>query len=190
MILCSSNEIKIKEFKQILGDLIEIEEGKDLEEVMGTSEEVILYKSILCGKGYVVEDTILEINGIEVVDIRSKVEDLKEGDKAVWITSLGYNNGEEIIIYRGIQEGIITRLRGDEGFDFDPYFIPKELFGTEDVGKIDIRNNTLSELNSKGMKTIYSARAKALTNLIKDDRFLIESIENIPKWSGKYQIHH
>ena len=69
VILISSSQGKIKEFKEFVPHL-EIQTGKDLPEVLGTMDEVIIYKSLLAGKDYLVEDTIVSIDNEEIVDIK------------------------------------------------------------------------------------------------------------------------
>ena len=176
--LVSSNKNKIEEFKKHVPELI-IKSGLDRKEVFGTMNEVIIHKSKDSGEGYLVEDTILLINGEEVVDIKWKIEELKEGDKASWIVSLGYNSGNYIYIVRGIIEGYITLKKEiKNGFGFDPYFIP-----------INCKEKlSLMELDQKGMKDKYSARKIALENF-KKMKFDINPIKvsSIPNWTGKYQ---
>ncbi len=70
MYLTTSNKNKIAEFKSILGDKITIKKGKDVKEVNGNIDEVIIYKSLDSRINSIVEDTILEVDGKEVVDIR------------------------------------------------------------------------------------------------------------------------
>lgn len=82
-IFTTSNKFKSQEFKKYLPS-VKIKKGKDLDEVMGTKEDVIIYKSLDAGEGYLVEDTILIVNGEEIVDIRWKADELEEGDKATW----------------------------------------------------------------------------------------------------------
>lgn len=180
-IFSTSNENKIKEFKSILGDKLTIQKGKDLKEVDGTADEVILYKSLESGRGFVVEDTILEVDGKEVVDIRYCIDKYsKEDVNASWIVSLGYNNGTEIITYRGIIKGKLVSDKSipSDSFGFDSYFIP-------------LRNNknnlTLYELNKLGLKENYSARKIALFNLLNNSYDSKRLIVSIPKWIGKYQ---
>jgi len=96
MKISTSNQNKINEIKRIFPN-IEVVKGADLKEVLGTMDEVILYKSLDAGKDFVVEDTILTIDGQEVVDIRWNQKDkLKNTKKVSWIVSLGYNDGEKI----------------------------------------------------------------------------------------------
>lgn len=187
MKLISSNENKIREFKRILPEM-EIVKGKDLPEVKGTKEEVIIHKSILAGKDFIVEDTILKINGQEVIDIKWKVDSLTEGDKVEWITSLGYNDGESIHVYGGITKGFITTSRSTTGFAFDPFFIPEELFNLSLTDEnYHLNNLTLEELNKMNLKDNYSARTKALLNLKEEKPLFVVKIRHVDEWHGEYQ---
>lgn len=180
-ILLTSNENKIKEFKSILGDKLILQKGKDLKEIDGTVDEVILYKALESGNGFIVEDTILEVDGKEIVDIRYCLDKYSKKDvEASWIVSLGYNNGNEISIYRGIIKGKLVSIKNipDDSFGFDSYFIPKE--NNED-------NQSLYELNKSGLKDNYSARKLALLNLLNNIYYSKTLINSIPKWNGKYQ---
>ena len=173
--LSTSNPKKIEEFQEFLGDSLTIVKGADIDEVNGTVDEVIMYKALDSGKDIIVEDTILKINGVEVVDIRWKVDEFNEGDKAEWITSLGYNNGESIIIFRGSTHGTLTKKKGNEGFAFDPFFVPDE------------SEMSLSELDHIGEKGNFSARFKALSNFVEGNYLEIHKISEIPVWNGTYQ---
>lgn len=176
--LATSNENKIREFQKIVGNIIEVVKDRDLPEVKGTIDEVIIHKALDAGKDFVVEDTVLIVNGKEIVDIRWKLNELKEGDEARWITSIGYNDGENIKIFRGTIDGLITKRKGDEGFAFDPFFVP-------------IENNpnqfTLKELDVLGAKNNYSARNSALNDFTDNMFYDSINIENISEWKGEYQ---
>lgn len=174
VILSSSNESKINEFKEILPNLKTVV-GKDIREVKGSMDEVIIYKTLEANKNEMVDDTILIVNGKEIVDIKWNIDKLKEGDKAIWVTSLGYNDGKNITVYRGEINGTITKNRGNEGIAFDPYFIPE---GSD---------FTLAELNKENLKKFYSARTFALLNFKNNKRYKNLKIDSIPKWKGKYQ---
>jgi inosine/xanthosine triphosphate pyrophosphatase family protein len=175
MILCSSNKFKIKEFQRILGDNLTIQSSKDLKEVDGTALDVIIYKSLEAGKNFIVEDTILTVDGKEVVDIRwSQDEVLKEGLKSEWIVSLGYNDGTYIYVYQGIITGTIVKTNCN-GYGFDPYFLPTN------------SSLTLCELDIIGKKDDFSARVIALKNL-KNNLYIKKiKISDIPTWNGNYQ---
>lgn len=181
--LITSNENKIKEFKNILKDKIEIVEGIDLKEVQGTYEEVIKYKALEAGSGFIVEDTILEveINGIkeEVVDIKYKLDLFSnQNTNAIWRVSLGYNDGDDIYVFSQTINGklINKQDKPNDAFGFDFYFVPE---GSE---------KTLYELDKLNLKTLYSAR----TNVLKDlDQFKFENkikITEIEMWNGDFQF--
>lgn len=171
----TSNESKIQEIQAILPDA-QIVKGKDLEEVLSDSITVAMYKALAAGAGFVIEDTILEIDGVEVVDIKWKLERLQVAD-AKWLVHLGYNDGETIYIYRGIVPGIIIpQEKFPEGaFGFDPYFFPE--------GSM----YNLFELKKLGLKNDFSARKIALEALRNNDVFFSKNIAEIPEWSGQYQ---
>jgi len=179
MKLVSSNETKLKEFQRIL-PMMEILKGLDLPEVEGSSDQVIIYKSLAAGKGTVVEDTILIIEGEEVIDIKWKMDELKNlpvGNtiKASWQVMLGYNTGTHIEMYKGVVNGIIIPDSTDTGYGFDPYFLP------------DGSDITLGKLEQEGNKDNFSARRNALIKLKKGFTYRDERIFNIPVWTGKYQ---
>jgi inosine/xanthosine triphosphate pyrophosphatase family protein len=179
MKIVTSNINKLKEFKRILPD-IESVSGKDLREVQGTPEEVVIYKAIDAGKDLIVEDTILIIDGEEIVDIKWKIQELKnlksvDTIKATWQVMLGYNNGSHIEIYKGIVNGIIIPDSKEEGFGFDPYFLP------------DGSDVVLSVLEKEGNKDKFSARRNALVNLKMGRDEVVHQISDIPKWNGSYQ---
>jgi len=135
------------------------------------------------------EDTIVKVGDTEMVDIRWTLKELEkyEGETITWITNIGTNDGETINIYQGIQQGIISLSRGSDGFAFDPYLIPIELYCDIDDITLPLQNYTLSELETKGLKDLYSARTKALVNLRKGVFIKSIKIKNILKWNGEYQ---
>lgn len=174
MTLSSSNQNKIEEFKRIIPDLI-IVKGADLKEVDGNMDEVILYKALAAGRDMIVEDTILVVDGAEVVDIRWKLKKaLSVGSSAKWIVSLGYNDGEHIYVYRGEIDGRIIESN-EPGFGFDPYFRPS--------GSLC----SLAVLEKFGTKDHFSARLTALSNLRNNSYVSKTSIDDIPPWTGRYQ---
>lgn len=177
MIILTSNKDKIREINE-LAPHIKTEKGPDLKEVLGNKDEVIIYKTLQTFPGYIVEDTILEIDGEEVVDIKWKLNDLKDGTEVKWIVSLGYFFSDSVIkIYRGEICGTVIKpdVIPENSFGFDPYFIPNG------------NTKTLHELRLCGEKDKYSPRKLALTNLIIDNPTLIKEVKDIPPWTGKYQ---
>lgn len=155
--------------------------GRDIKEVHGNKDEVILHKSLDCDfNDSIVEDTILEVfennDWQEIVDIRWKINEL--GDRGSipvrWIVSLGHRLDDEIKVYRGIIEGTLQNGSG-EGFGFDSYFIPKGI------------DKSLYDLERIGQKDLFSARVLAIKALSEGNHILKIQIENIQKWTGKYQ---
>lgn len=205
LVFATSNKSKLDEIKRIIPNIKSLTYAKDIEEVDGTIDEVILHKAkdarhqnfIQSGTSIIVEDTIirnLDTNQ-DITDIKWTVDSLKEGTNVEWITSLALNDGIHIYIFRGNQRGVVTRERGDEGFAFDPYFIPEELY--QDYNKNYTRNGfnygkaypnyTLGELDKIGLKDMFSARSKAL-NCLNEFRLdkVVQLIE-VKDWEGRYQ---
>lgn len=166
----SSNSLKTKEFKKYFPSL-KIEEGEDLDEVMGTKEDVIVYKSLDSGPGVIVEDTVLIANGEEIVDIRWRMNELKVGDKAIWVVSLGFNDGEYIHIFRGTTKGEIRS--NDTGYGFGSNFYPDGI--DKPIGSIE---NDIY---------YYSARKVAIENLKNKNPLYVIKVDDIPEWKGEYQ---
>ena len=179
LILKSSNENKIKEFKRILGNTLSIKPGKDLPEIDSDSLNVVIHKAKDAGENIIVEDTTLTIDGQEIVDIKWKINELKKINKtpkAIWRVLLGVLQNNQIYVFEGIIKGKIVVPKNEiEGFGFDPYFVPN---GTD---------LSLAELDKKGQKENYSARKKALLNLISNKPLKVINSSNIKKWEGKYQ---
>jgi len=181
MKIVTSNTNKLREFQRF-GLNYEMAPGLDLLEVKGTMDEVIVYKALDAGAGLIVEDTILEIDGQEVVDIRWKIDELKtlnqpEGIPARWIVSLGYNDGDTIQVYRGIVEGFLINPVEipEDAFGFDPYFVPAG------------QQFTLAELELEGSKDDYSARKLAVVNMINQNATLEVPVIDLKPWTGDYQ---
>lgn len=176
MFLITSNEKKLREFRRF-GLEIEARAGQDIKEVEGTPLEVVVYKALEAGEGAVVEDTVLEIEGEVVVDIKFRLHELGQAPEARWIVTLGHNAGETIDIFEGVIEGRLVKPKNQQQnpFGFDPYFVPA---GEE---------RTLAELEEIGIKDDFSARKDAVTRLAKGQRTLRVAIGDIPEWVGKYQ---
>lgn len=166
----SSNEFKIKEFQKHLPNL-RIEKGEDLDEVLGTKDDVIIYKSLDAGPNIIVEDTILIVNGEEFVDIRWRADELQVGDKATWVVSLGYNDGENIYVFRGSVNGRISSSA--MGYGFGSKFYPEGMNTAMDFIENDIY--------------YYSARKIAIENFKNNNPMYVVKISDIPEWTGKYQ---
>lgn len=190
--LVSTNLNKIKEFRKILGDsLIGVVKPNDIKEVVGNIDDVIVYKTKDIDKDCIIEDTILILldknfnHKKEIIDIKWKINSLKEGQLVKSVTSIGYNDGKYIYIFRGEQIGIITKTRPSKyGFGYDQYFVPIQLKDYIDNKNIPV---TLSELLIHGKKNMFNSRYKAIINLKKNKYIYKIKITNIPEYKGRYQ---
>lgn len=180
MKLVSSNENKLKEFKRLGLTELEIEKGRDIEEVDADAQTVVLYKALAAGESRIIEDTSLHVDGQNVgANIRWLLDDIASynGLKAQWEVLLGVNNGKEIIIYQGLINGLITdKFKNQQlGFGFDAYFIP------------DGSSKTLFELEEEGNKDLFSARKKAVEAFKNKKPLSKTEINAIPVWKGNMQ---
>ncbi len=183
--LTTSNLNKIEEFKRF-GLSFEIAEGLDLKEVDSSIDDVILYKAIDAGDNLLVEDTVLVVNGEEVVDIRWKIEELKKQDNPdiKWITSLAIKDEGFIYIYRGEIKCALAKNASDimapeDSFGFDPYLCP--------ILNEVVIDKTFYDLNKEGLKDNYSPRKMAV-NQLNNGLFLAKiKSDSVQKWTGNYQ---
>lgn len=178
--LLTSNEDKLREFQAHLGDTLKMSKGKDIKEIDAESELVALYKSLEAGANTIVEDTVLIINGKEVVDIRYKLDSLQEIQSipsTLWQVMLAFNDGEHIHLFRGVTVGILKAVESvpDDAFGFDANFFP---VGAE---------KSLYELDKADLKKNFSARNKALDNMANWVCYQSIKINEIAPWQGDYQ---
>ncbi|MDD4738181.1 MAG: RdgB/HAM1 family non-canonical purine NTP pyrophosphatase [Candidatus Pacebacteria bacterium] len=142
MILVTGNKNKIKEFEYILGFKIE-NIDLELEEIQSIDvEEVARHKARtaynILQKPVIVEDTGVyfeELNGLPGALIKFFVKNLSlekicsligENRKAKTIACIVSFDGEKEIIVKGETKGDIARHpRGNNGFGWDPIFIPE-----------------------------------------------------------------
>jgi len=179
LILKSSNPYKISEYTRLLKDTeVKVEAGTDLKEVLADKDTVILYKAIAGGNNVIVEDTVLEINGVEEVEIRWKWKDLQTGDKIKWIISIGVLQNNEVKVYRGEIEAIVDRSFGMDGEAFEPFIVP-------------LKNNpnkiSYTLLSKEIDKDIIDPRAMAVQKLLNKEPVFVKNINDIPQWIGDYQ---
>jgi inosine/xanthosine triphosphate pyrophosphatase family protein len=174
--LVSSNPRKLREFAAFGIDDLIIEEGRDLAEVLGTPDQVIVHKAIAAGADRIVEDSILIVGDQTIVDARYRIGEVDTwaGIDAVWEVRIGVNIDGKVLVYKGAVSGMFGPARG-EGQDYDPYFhIPNE-------GK------SLAELNSEGRKADFSARFRAIQALVRNDAYASFRVADISDWAGAYQ---
>jgi inosine/xanthosine triphosphate pyrophosphatase family protein len=182
MKLVTSNKFKLAEFKRF-GLKLEIAEGLDLEEVDGTPLEVITYKALAAGEGNMVEDTILIIDGVEVVDIRERIAELNDliGKDAIWKVSIACVVGDNLYTCSAEIYGYINvpLTNPDDCFGFDAVFFPT---------KNNTKGYSLHQLEIAGKKDDYSARKNCITDFMNHSgKYVKRKIKDIPKWNGKYQ---
>jgi inosine/xanthosine triphosphate pyrophosphatase family protein len=180
--LVTSNKHKLNEFRRF-GLTLEMSPGLDLKEVSGTSKQVILHKALEAGNNLLVEDTILTINGVEVVDIRAKINELNNQPEAnaVWTVSLAALQDDNVYTASASIKGTIKVLNRDipkDAFGFDPYFLP-------DGHPMKL---SLYDLEKQGQKDLYSARKQAIINFINQTGDFSTTLKkDIKKWEGEYQ---
>eukprot|EP01127_Copromyxa_protea_P018146 TRINITY_DN5638_c0_g1_i1.p1 TRINITY_DN5638_c0_g1~~TRINITY_DN5638_c0_g1_i1.p1 ORF type:complete len:188 (+),score=39.21 TRINITY_DN5638_c0_g1_i1:74-565(+) len=149
----------------------------DLDEILGTPEEVVQNKATEAGEGVIIEDTSLDIEGANVgVEIRWVMDHMDEfaGRKALWRVLLGVRKGEHVHIYEGLIEGTIVPARGNSNFGFDPVFQPA---GSD---------KTLAEEKPDS----NSARYAAIKALCEGNSKAVLPILPSSAWTGEWQSAH
>jgi inosine/xanthosine triphosphate pyrophosphatase family protein len=177
--IISSNQNKINEYLRFGIHDLEVISGKDIREVAGTSEEVVIYKAIEAGENVIVEDAILIIDNVEIVDIKYQLENLSNyiGKHAVFKVSLGFQSNGQIKTYTSELLGTIQNLKKKpDSFGFDYCFIPKH------------STKSLYELDKLGLKDNFSPRRNAIVKLINDEFDNLYNVSEIKTWNGEFQI--
>lgn len=180
--LVTSNKNKLAEFNR-LGLAIQIESGFDLKEVDSSAIDVAMYKALEAGENLLVEDTVLIVNGEEIVDIRSKIDQMDNfiiGSDASWQVLLSVQQGDYIYVSIGIVKGVIRKPKefSEKAFGFDPYFYPTNN---------NPKDLSLYQMELNGIKDDNSARKKAIDSFLKKDFFAVFKVKDIVKWKGLYQ---
>jgi XTP/dITP diphosphohydrolase len=173
-LLNTSNPGKLKEFERLFakhGAALKSTQI-DLHEILADPVTVVVHKASQVGDGVLIEDTSLDVEGADVgVNVRWLLENLKdyEGRKAVWRALLAYQKNGLVYVYEGITTGTIVQPRGDEGFGFDPVFLP------------DGAEHTLAQQKSDAI----NARAKAVEALFEGS--LLTTSPPLTNWEGTWQ---
>jgi XTP/dITP diphosphohydrolase len=174
----TGNAGKVREFEQILGFKLNTEKI-NLTEIQSTNvSEVTKYKVQqafeLLKKPVIVEDTGLyidDINGFPGALIKFYMRDIGCAGISAYHklstaraeTVIGYHNGTEIKLYKGVINGkIANEPRGSNGFGWDMIFIP------------DGKRQTFAEMTDYE-KNAVSMRKLALNKLKQD---LTNDLEN------------
>lgn len=185
IILCSSNENKISEFKSFGLDF-EVRESEDLKEVQSDPITVATYKAIEAGEGKLIEDTVLLINDEEIVDIKWKINELKsmKNPDIKWVTTLAILDKGFIYIYQGsIECDLVPNIENikipSDSFGFDSCLVPSP-------NGISIPLS-FHELKKIGKKDDYSPRKFAVECLLNNVFYEKININEVPEWTGSYQ---
>ncbi|HHT96927.1 MAG TPA: RdgB/HAM1 family non-canonical purine NTP pyrophosphatase [Clostridiales bacterium] len=184
-ILASHNKNKIKEFREILKDtkielisLIDLNDNEEIIETGNTFLDNALLKAKHISKKYNLP-TIADDSGIEIKylknapgiysarysssgDLANNLKVLKELEgvtdryaRFICVIAVYYPN-DEYKSFKGVWEGFIANtIKGNNGFGYDPIFIPNGY------------RSTVAELD-ENIKAKLSHRAKAL-QLLKDE---------------------
>lgn len=172
MILVTGNKNKVKEFEYILGFKIE-NIDLELEEIQSIDvEEVARHKARnaynILKKPVITEDTGLyfeELNGLPGALVKFFIKSISldkmcslvgENRKAKVITCIVFFDGEKETIIKGETRGeIAINPRGNNGFGWDPIFIPEgynktfaELTSEEKQSKF-MRQEAIAQLKEK-----------------------------------------
>lgn len=183
--IVTSNNDKAKEFINHVGFMIPVEVGKDIREVFSSNiETVAIYKALEAGKNKIIEDTALHIDGVAVgVNVKWMLDTIEEHQfkGARWEVCIALNDGDSISLYKGITYGTIVPSKEDK-FNHDKY-----AFGFDKNFRPYYTSDTLHELSYFGKKDKYSARMKAVMNLLHDNPSKVIKIKDIEEWNGSYQ---
>lgn len=170
----TSNLGKLQEFQRLFAKygITLLSTSIDLREIASDPLSVVAHKASQLAEFVLVEDSSLEIEGAAVgIHVRWLLDHLSEyiGHKAIWTVLLAYRQGDEVMIYKGEVQGKIVQARGEQGFGFDPVFLP--------TGS----NLTLAE--SKPDQ--FNARALAVNALMKNE--ILTIVKTIDRWEGSWQ---
>lgn len=173
--LNTSNKLKLEEFKKLFVEHhIDLDSTAiDLSEIKADPLTVLVHKASQLKPGTIVEDTSLEIDGVDVgVDVRwfnNEMMAQYAGKKAIWTVLLGYAKDGMVTVFEGKVAGTIVASRHDTGFGFDPIFLP------------DGSDKTLSEAKPN------SVNARALAVKAFAENRPIAKVPVISHWDGPWQ---
>lgn len=178
--LASSNKKKLKEYQEMFPSITAISIA-DQKEIVADKDLVVFYKVKQINlENTIIEDTILEVeeNGIwvEVVDVKYKLKSFHKEQKTRWVVTLGILENGSIKLFRGTINGTLNPSTFQEHtFGFDSMFYPEE------------ETRSLDELDKIGLKANFSARKKAMDQLLNQNVYDQKKAEDLPDWDGAYQ---
>lgn len=176
--LNTSNQEKLKEFRHLFdkyGISLNVT-SIDLREVDAEPLTVATHKASQMPDHVLVEDTSLEIEGIDVgIHLRRKFEYLVQhmdqyvGKKATWTVLLAYKEGNLVYLYKGSVTGTFVPAKGEEGSSFK--------FLAEGVEKIYTEHKP----------ECFDARALAVKSFIEKKPIAVRPV--IVEWNGLWQAY-
>lgn len=179
VILTTSNPQKIHEYQRFSGSKLRMEPGKDLDEVDGTPDEIIIHKALAAGPGRMVEDAIIVVDGQPMTDIRWRLDELLSGGvpantPVIWEVRLGILHEGVVYAYLGQTHGTVVPF-DVPGFGIDP------IFHVTDAGA------TFAKLDQEDRKDPWSARQFAMDSMLKQTPYLAVDASSIEPWTGAMQ---
>lgn len=170
----TSNHHKFQEFSTLFLKYNKqlIRTAVDLAEIKATPIEVVVHKASHIGSRILVEDTSLDVDGIDIgINIKWLLDHLRdlEGKTAVWRVLIAFREGDLVYVYEGKVKGKITDKLGDSTFGFDSFFLPEG------------RKKTLAQDKSDSV----NARALAVDALFNNMPIAITPV--IETWDGPWQ---
>ena len=166
----TSNPNKLKDFQRLFSDSTLEVTTFDLQEPDATPLEVIASKATQVGEGVLVQDTSLDVDGVDIgVNVKWLQDSLHlyVGKPATFTVLIGIVINNQVHVYKGEVSGTIVPASGD-GFGFDPVFKPNS------------SNKTLAEYKPD----CFNARALAVQAFLNEE---VHCICDLLYWKGKWQ---
>lgn len=173
-LLNTSNPGKLLEFKRLFAkyDITIASTEIDLKEISADPLSVVVHKASQMGEEVLVEDTSLDVEGAEVgIHVRWLFDHLSTfvNRKACWRILLAYLKEGLVYVHEAKVDGTIVLPRGNQGFGFDPVFLPKG-----------------SELTLAQERPFHvNARAQAVEAFVKSPPPIV--VAPITEWNGPWQ---
>ena len=188
--ISTSNLKKIEEIKRTSN--ISINQGLDLPEIKSDDSLLVaLHKAIdyynhTGIEQSFIEDTIIEIEGKPITDIKFTFDTIKDNlldylGKSVSIkTTMACVTNNKVLYIVDSINGVID-FKGDDGYVFDPFFF---------INHSGIYKS-FAQLDKEGLKHLFNPRNKILfkiNDFLNGDLDInYVNINSIPKWNGQYQ---
>jgi len=166
MIVKITNDARIKDYLSILGNTVTIVSGYDEKFSLDDPQSSIVEKTMKAGKGYIIEDTTLTIDGKTYSSAVSRM-DVSGLERAVWTTKMAYHSGSVIHFFKASLSGHIKGDLSDEKgpLSFGEIFIP------------DGYERNICELEGGDDTDFKNARQLALTKLLLGKSYYVKILE-------------